>query len=170
MSASDSPALRSLGLVEDDAPLNVEQIYRTHGNWLIAFLRRRFDPQDAEELAQETYVRAIGARAEIRNPRAYLARIAVNAARDQVRRRGARPVLVSDAARTEAAPTAPDQAEALLLKQVIAAMPPKVREVFLLSRSAGLTYEEIAHRCNISVKRVEARMTQALAMCTALME
>jgi RNA polymerase sigma-70 factor (ECF subfamily) len=49
-------------------------------------------------------------------------------------------------------------------------MPPQVREVFLLSRSAGLTYEEIAHRCGISVKRVEARMTAALKMCTALME
>jgi RNA polymerase sigma-70 factor (ECF subfamily) len=160
----------SLDADTDDTALDVEQAYRTHGNWLIAFLRRRFDPQDAEELAQETYLRALRAGAAVRNPRAYLARVAVSAARDQVRRRGARPVLVSDVARTEAAATAADQAEALLLKQVIAAMPPKVREVFLLSRSAGLTYEEIAHRCGVSVKRVEARMTQALAMCTALME
>jgi RNA polymerase sigma-70 factor (ECF subfamily) len=94
----------------------------------------------------------------------------VNAARDQVRRQAARPVLVADVARTEASPTGPDQAEAVLLKQVIKAMPPKVREAFLLSRSAGLTYYEIAQRCGVSVKRVEARMTQALALCTALMK
>ncbi len=170
MSASDTSALRPVSRPNDDASLDVEEAYRTHGHWLIAFLRRRFGVQDAEELAQETYLRALRAGAGIRNPRAYLARVAVSAARDQIRRRGARPVLVSDAARTEEAPAAPDQAEALLLKQVIAAMPPRVREVFLLSRFGGLTYEEIARRCGISVKRVEARMTQALAMCTALTE
>jgi RNA polymerase sigma factor (sigma-70 family) len=169
MTASNPDRL-NFGLAEDEAPFDLDAAHRTHGNWLLAFLRLRFSPQDAEELAQETYLRALRAGAAVRNPRAYLARVAVNAARDQVRRRGARPVLVSDQARTEAAPTAPHQVEALLLKQVISAMPPQVREVFLLSRSAGLTYEEIAHRCGISVKRVEARMTQALAMCTALME
>ncbi|HZZ33101.1 MAG TPA: RNA polymerase sigma factor [Phenylobacterium sp.] len=169
MSAPESPARFVLD-VADDPRVEVEGFYRTHGNWLIAFLRHRFGSQDAEELAQETYVRAIGAGAAVRNPRAYLARIAVNAARDQVRRRGARPVLVSDVARAEAAPTAPDQAEALLLKQILRAMPRDVREVFLLSRSTGLTNVDIARRCGISVKRVEARMTQALAMCKALTE
>jgi RNA polymerase sigma factor (sigma-70 family) len=153
-----------------DAPLDVEAVYRTHGNWLIAFLRRRFGAQEAEELAQETYVRVIGANTEIRNPRAFLARVAVNAARDQARRSAVRPVLVSDVARAEAAPAPADQAEALLLKQLILALPPRLREVFLLSRFAGLTYEEIAHRCGVSVKTVEARMTKALSMCAALTE
>jgi RNA polymerase sigma factor (sigma-70 family) len=169
MTVSESPKV--LMFASPDAePLDVEQIYRRHGNWLAAFLRRRFGAQDAEDHAQETYVRALGAQGQIRNPRAFLARVAVNAARDQVRRQSARPVLVSDIARTEAAPTGADQVETVLLAQVIKAMPLKVREVFLLSRSAGLTYEEIAHRCGISVKRVEARMTQALAVCAALME
>jgi RNA polymerase sigma-70 factor (ECF subfamily) len=155
-------------LAEDGDPFEVEQAYRSHGAWLLAFLRRRFGRQDAEDLAQETYLRAATITVEVRNPRALLVRIALNAARDQVRRRKARPVLVRpDAAPAPADPAA--QAEALLLKQAILALPPKLREVFLLSRFGGLTYEEIAHRLQISVKTVEGRMTKALAMCTALM-
>jgi RNA polymerase sigma-70 factor (ECF subfamily) len=162
---SGTPA--ELYVCEDGDPFEPERVYREHGNWLMAFLRRRFGHQDAEDFAQETYLRAVSVEAHVRNPRAFLVRIALNVARDQIRRRKARPVLVR-----EGAPALDEasQAEALLLKQAILALPPKLQEVFLLSRFAGLTYEEIAHRCGISVKTVEGRMTKALAMCTALME
>jgi RNA polymerase sigma factor (sigma-70 family) len=150
-----------------EAADSLDTVYRKHGGWLIAFLRRRFGRQDAEELAQETYVRAAGAGLQLRNPRAFLARVAINAARDQARRRAVRPILVADERALAAAGAAGGQAEALLLKQVILGLPPRIREVFLLSRFGGLTYEEIAHRCGLSVKTVEARMTKALAMCAA---
>jgi RNA polymerase sigma factor (sigma-70 family) len=153
---------------DNDEPSEIDQIYRTHGNWLIAFLRRRFGQDDAEDLAQETYVRAVSARGQIRNPRAFLARVALNAARDQIRRRKARPVLVRDDA--VPATTQASQAEAIFLKQVIRTLPPKLRQVFILNRFGGLTYEAIAHRCGISVATVERRMTKALEMCTALMQ
>jgi RNA polymerase sigma-70 factor (ECF subfamily) len=160
----------SFGTGEDETPPDFDQLYRDHGNWLVVFLRRRFGAQEAEDLAQETYARAMGAHTVIRNPRSFLARVAINAARDRARRSRVRPVLIGDPARAEAAPIAPDQAEAVLLKQLILALPPRLREVFLLSRFAGLTYEEIALRCGISVKTVEGRMTRALAMCTARMD
>jgi RNA polymerase sigma-70 factor (ECF subfamily) len=162
-----SPQLNSLH--EEGEPYEVEQAYREHQNWLMAFLRRRFGHQDAEDLAQETYVRAVSAKALIRNPRAFLARVALNAARDLVRRRAARPQLTrEDAAPPPAMSGAQD--EALLLKQIILALPPKLQEVFVLSRFAGLTYDEIASHCGISVKTVEGRMTKALALCAALMD
>jgi len=153
-------------LHEDGEPY---EAYREHQNWLVAFLRRRFGQQDAEDLAQETYVRAVSAKATIRNPRAFLARVALNAARDLLRRRAVRPQLT----REDAAPPpamAGAQDEVLLLKQIILALPPKLQEVFVLSRFAGLTYDEIAHRCGISVKTVEGRMSKALAKCAALMD
>jgi RNA polymerase sigma-70 factor (ECF subfamily) len=156
-------------LRDEGAPFEIDVVFRLHRSWLISFLRRRFGRDEAEDLVQETYARAASARSELRNPKAYLVRVALNAARDQARRRAARPLLVADGELLEA-PDPASQAEALQLKQVILALPPKLREVFLLSRFGGLTYEEIAHRCGISVKTVEGRMTKALAMCTALME
>lgn len=154
---------------EEGEPYEVEQAYREHQHWLIAFLRRRFGQEDAEDLAQETYARAVTAKATIRNPRAFLARVALNAARDLLRRRAVRPQLM----REDAAPppsTASAQDEAILLKQIILALPPKLQDVFMLSRFAGLTYDEIALRLGISVKTVEGRMTKALALCAALMD
>jgi RNA polymerase sigma-70 factor (ECF subfamily) len=156
-------------LAEDPAPYVPEQLYREHGAWLIAFLRRRFGREAAEDLAQETYLRLARHAAEIRNPRAFLARVALNAARDQARRRAARPVLLpEDSAREAGAGSA--QHQALLLKETILALPPKLREVFVLSRFGGLTYEEIARRCGIAPKTVEKRMTQALRMCATLLD
>lgn len=156
----------TLGVEEGEKPFELDSLYRAESHWLIGFLRRRFGREEAEDLAQETFVRAAGATVELRNPRAFLAKVALNTARDAARRKAVRPVLTSEDPR---AATPADQIEALLLKQVILSLPPREREVFLLSRFGGLTYAEIAHRCGISVKTVEARMTKALAMCTARM-
>jgi RNA polymerase sigma-70 factor (ECF subfamily) len=133
-------------------------------------LRRRFGADQAEDLAQEAYARAAAFRGEVRNPRGFLARVAVNAARDLARRRAVRPATVElwHQAPGVAAPASQDTA--VQLKQVILALPPRLREVFLLSRFGGLTYPQIAEHCGISVKTVEARMTKALALCVALME
>ncbi len=48
------------------------------------------------------------------------------------------------------------------LQAVLAAMPEKSREVFLMHRIDGLTYREIAERLELSVKAIEKRMQKAL--------
>ena len=48
------------------------------------------------------------------------------------------------------------------LKKVIADLPEKQREVFLLSRIDKKKYSEISEMLDISVKAVEKRMSQAL--------
>ena len=48
------------------------------------------------------------------------------------------------------------------LETVIADMPEKQREVFLMNRIDELTYKEIAERLELSVKAVEKRMHGAL--------
>jgi RNA polymerase sigma-70 factor (ECF subfamily) len=155
----------SLASLDSDAA-QVDQIYRQHGGWLVAFLRRRFGAQEAEDLAQEAYVRTVGSRTVIRNPRAFMARVALRAARELAQQKSNRlPIFQAD---DRDAPTLPDQMEALFLKQAVMALPQDLRTVLLLSRFAGLTYDEIAQRCGISVKRVEARMTKARARLAAL--
>jgi RNA polymerase sigma-70 factor (ECF subfamily) len=152
------------------ASSNAEQVYRSHGNWLYRFFRRRVGPQEAQDLTQETFVRIVGANIEIRDPRAFLKHVALNTVRDRSRRAAVRPVLVSDEATLLHTATPADLEHQLLLEQIVLTLPPRLREVFFLSRFVGLTYVEIAHRCGISVKTVEARMTKALAICTALMD
>jgi RNA polymerase sigma factor (sigma-70 family) len=164
---SSVPDHLPFGFAEDDAPFDLDTVHRMHGNWLLAFLRRRFGPQDAEDLAQETYARAASTRSPIRNPRAFLTRIAINAARDQFRREAVRPMLVGEGEATAQAATPSDAAELLLQKQIILALPPQLREVFLLRSYTPLTNAEIAERCGISVKTVEERVTKALAICKA---
>ncbi|MEP6689725.1 MAG: RNA polymerase sigma-70 factor [Gemmatimonadaceae bacterium] len=48
------------------------------------------------------------------------------------------------------------------VRQAVADLPPRCREVFELSRVHGLRYAEIATTLNISVKTVEAQMGKAL--------
>lgn len=164
---SEIPAERS---DFEETSSNAEEVYRRHGNWLYRFFRRRFGPQDAQDLTQETFVRVVGAGIEVRDPRAFLKQVALNTLRDQSRRAAVRPVLVSDEATLMDAATPAELEQQLLLEQIVLALPPRLREVFFLSRFVGLTYVDIAHRCGISVKTVEARMTKALAMCAALMD
>jgi RNA polymerase sigma-70 factor (ECF subfamily) len=48
------------------------------------------------------------------------------------------------------------------LQQALARLAPGAREVFLLSRARGLTYNEIATVLEVSVKTVETQMSRAL--------
>ncbi|MFN7531103.1 MAG: RNA polymerase sigma-70 factor [Gemmatimonas sp.] len=48
------------------------------------------------------------------------------------------------------------------LQQALARLAPGAREVFLLSRARGLTYNEIAKILDVSVKTVETQMSRAL--------
>jgi RNA polymerase sigma-70 factor (ECF subfamily) len=57
-----------------------------------------------------------------------------------------------------------------LLHYFAAKLPPKTREVFLLSRKSGLKYKEIAEELNISVKTVENQMGRALRMMRNLLK
>ena len=74
---------------------------------------------------------------------------------------GVRPTLVdpgpSPEQQLEAATTAEEVA------RITATLPPRVREVYGLSRGEGLTHREIATRLGISPKTVELHLTRALA-------
>lgn len=57
-----------------------------------------------------------------------------------------------------------------LLHYFAAKLPPKTREVFLLSRQSGLSYKEIAEELDISPKTVENQMSRALRMMKTLLK
>jgi RNA polymerase sigma factor (sigma-70 family) len=150
---------------EFQRPLSGEAL-SAQRSWLVAFLRRRLGAENAEDIAQEAFVRSLDKDA-VRNPRALLATLALRAAADHARREQSRPVAWE--VEESDAPVLPDQVERVLLQQLLRELPRPVREVYLLCRVAGFTYPEAAERLGISVKRVEARMTEAHKRFAALL-
>lgn len=143
----------------------VGEAYRHHRLWLLTFLRRRFGEGVGEDLVQEAFARALASGVEVRNPRAFLAKVAIRAAIEENHRRPE----VRFTYEPEAA-VQPEAEQSLLLEQLVHALPEPIRDVFLLSRFGGLSNVEIAQRCNLSVKRVEARLTEARRRCAALIQ
>jgi len=57
-----------------------------------------------------------------------------------------------------------DKEPKVLIAKAMSSLPPKCREVFMLSRMSGFTYQKIADALNISVKTVENQMGKAIRM------
>jgi len=63
--------------------------------------------------------------------------------------------------------TTPEKDYETLLKDALANLPPKCREVFVLSRVSNLTYKQIGDSLGISIKTVENQMGKALKILRA---
>ena len=168
--------IRPSGSVEEESPgSSLESLYRRYAGWLTGVLRRQLGPlaSEADDLVQETYIRVARYADEdaARHPQALLKRIGVNLARDHMRRHVIRGGKAGAHETGEAQASLdhhrvePDQETTLILKQTVLGLPPLYRDVFLLSRFTGMTYEEIARHLGVSVKTVEWRMSRALKMC-----
>ena len=130
--------------------------------------------EDAEDVAQETYLRLVRSagveRSEMRI-RALMFRAATNLAYDRFRQRRSRGQhddgeLAALPDETPAAEhvVALDQALGVVERTVLG-LPPRCRAVFLLRTSHECSYEEIAERLGISKRTVEREMQTALDAC-----
>ncbi len=144
------------------------------------------DPDEADDVVQETYIRAWGRLDELRDPGAamgWLARVARNAAHDRLRwwkrrRRESFDEAGAPLARMVAmADSAPLADEALAAAQTgaavaraVAALPDKHRVVLLLREADGLSYEEIAESLGVAVGTVESRLHRARAALARKLE
>jgi RNA polymerase sigma factor (sigma-70 family) len=162
--------------LQPEAASAVDLLYRRYSGWLnrMLSLRLRTTAVEVDDIVQETYMRVARYAFDeaSRHPKALLMRIAVNLARDNMRRSVVRGGLAEQGEETgdlAQAAIGPDQDHLLELKRVILRLPPIYRDVFVLSRFTGLTYDEIACHIGISVKTVEWRMSKALAMCAEWM-
>jgi RNA polymerase sigma factor CnrH len=132
------------------------------------------NPDDALDLVQEAFVSAHAAlkRYDSDRPmRTWLARIAINKARDWRRKERVRAVLRSVLPLGEAPDVAADQvpvdqqvadrAELDEVRRQIAKMPAKLREVLVLRTIEGLPQLQVAEMLGISEKSVETRLYRA---------
>lgn len=154
--------------------LTIDVLYTDYCGWLRQLLYRRVGCHEtASDLTQDVFVRLLGKQAlpPVREPRAYLARIAHGLAVDHVRRKAIeRAWLDSLAAMPGAhAPSAEEHCEVIdaltRIDALLLGLRPRVRSVFLLSRVEGLSYPAIAERLSVSLSTVEKDMAQALRHC-----
>lgn len=158
--------------------MSVHEIIRHHHARLLVWLGRRLVvPEDAYDVAQESYIKLLKyrPRSDIRSNWAMLSSIAMNVARDLGRARRSRQMhahvnienLEIDAMvpSFERMLEAEQQLQCVL--DAIDTLTPRCRQVFLLSRLEGMSYSGIAACCGISVKMVEKHISHALSVCTA---
>jgi RNA polymerase sigma-70 factor (ECF subfamily) len=156
-----------------------EQLFRAWYGRLADHAHRLLHDRDrAEDAAQE--VLTVLWRRRDRLPDAdslpgYLHRAVRNRALNQLRHIAGEGADPDGIAALATAPTAPRRLEeeelAIALGTALDALPPRTREVFLLSREQGLTYMAIGITLDISVKTVETLMSRALrSLRDALMD
>lgn len=168
--AGDAELVRRIRAGDERA---LEVVFRTHFAGMASFVQRFVRSADlAEELVQDVFLKLWSKReqlAEIETLRTYLFRAARNTALNYLRRAKLErkwreeQVVDDDPPTTFAADDETvEQEVAAAVMEAINRLPPRCREIFLLSRDGGLTYAEIARSLEISVKTVETQMGRAL--------
>lgn len=149
--------------------------------FLKKFLARYFaNAQDIEDVAQEAYLRAFAAeqKKHIKEPKAFLFRIAKNVALNELTRKSRQitdfieDVSASVVINTEvsAEEEADSQEQIGLYCEAVAALPAKCRHAFLLRKVHGLSHKEIATRMSLSVSSVEKYLRQGVLTCRAFID
>lgn len=136
---------------------------------LFCYVKHKIPNKDnAQEVVQESYVRAISAKdhENIKNPRAFLYRIAKNIIIDRMRKHAKFqevPYEEEDHASSANAPEVVlcEQDRQMVLMQALRALPKMRKEVFVLHVLEGYTREEVAQMMGISLNAVEKHLSRA---------
>lgn len=137
---------------------------------LAAFVRRtqadvwRFcahlvDPEAADDLTQEVYLRALRTIPRFRgdaSARTWLLQVARNVAADEIRRRQRRRRLPDPEVRDE-----PDHAGHVELHGLVDALDHDRREAFVLTQLLGLSYSEAAETAGVPIGTIRSRVARA---------
>jgi RNA polymerase sigma-70 factor (ECF subfamily) len=146
-------------------PIDLEDIFRAHEREVFAyFLRLMGNRQDAEELAQETFVRACGASLRFRGDssvRTWLFGIARRVFLETIRARGTeRPAELEDR------PSEPDAAgpdERIDLQRALATLGDADREALVMVDVLGFEPIEVAGMVGVSPETFRVRLHRARA-------
>jgi len=158
--------------------ISLAEIVEQHWNAVYRLLYRMSgSAHDAEDLTQETFLRAFERRDSFRpgtNMRAWLMRIASNALFDlHRRRRTARAVPLEDGqARAAPATAAPAETAELggLLAAAIARLPETPRLVFLMRSLEELSFRDIAGAIGTTEETARWHMLQARRQLLAMLD
>ena len=152
----------------------VEVLYNDHHHWLTGWLRRKLGcPDNAANLAQDTFIRVLSAREAptLIEPRAFLTTVAKRVLFNFYRRQDLERAYLEALAQMpeHVAPSEEDRAiilQTLLeLDQLLDGLPKQVKRAFLLAQLDGLTYAQIGAQLGISIATVKRHLTKAAMRC-----
>lgn len=150
---------------------DLESLYEEHAQALYAFLLNfTRDENETRDILQDVFVRLAGnpgLLAEARNQRAFLLKLARNAALDLMRRQGTRRKYHEEFGAEQIwlfdeTPN-PDETEfRAALSVALGRLPPEQREVVHLKLWEGLTFEQIARTLDLPANTAASRYRYAL--------
>ena len=145
-------------------------------DWYAPMCRYAFgilqDEEEAEDVVQKFFCKLWDKRSDIdirSSVQAYLYRSVHNECLNVIKRRKVKADYIEQAALSE---ISQDKADKRIIineleeniQKAIAQLPPRCKEIFLLSRMDNMTYSEIAKTLEIAVGTVETQMVKALRM------
>ena len=140
---------------------DAEVLFALHRQGVFRYLCRVVGrPDTAQDLTQEVFLRVTRARVpdtDSSGHRAWVFKIARNLVLNHLRDRARH----GQAVELVEAPHPATQELTIALQQALGALADVDRDVFLLRESAGLTYDEIAAACELSVEAVRGRLRRA---------
>jgi RNA polymerase sigma-70 factor (ECF subfamily) len=154
---SDASELETLyvGLVRDHHRRIYNYVFRLVG-----------DSRTAEDVTQEAFLRAYRGLPKLpagAHYRAWLYRIATNAARDELRRRRRRPQAPLESAGALVAPTTPEdrRLDRICLDEALMAIDPNHRTILMLFEFSEMTAPEVGEVLGISPEAARKRRQRA---------
>lgn len=159
--------------------LEIEELYERHGESLFRYLAFKLgSAEDAEDVLQEVFCRL--ARYDlrwrlVRDPRAFVFRVARNEAnrflkRKMGRREGERMIAAGGTGAFAAAFAAPSEPSLALLLARVAELPGEQQEAVYLKVFDGLTFKEIASVCGVSANTAASRYRYGIGKLREAME
>lgn len=152
----------------------IATLYTDHHGWLLGWLRGRLGcGQQAADVAQDTFVRLLGQRRalDFQTPRALLTHIAKGLVIDHWRRQEVERAYLDAIAHLPEPQTPSPETRLLILETLcrieamLAGMPARTREIFLLAQLDGLSYPEVAGRVGVSLATVKRHMREGFIAC-----
>lgn len=179
INGSETAGEESAAVQSPSAAIDIEKLFREHRHHLIRFVERYVRTrEDAEDVVQNTFLEASRCAhrfSGLSKPSTWLFGIALNLARNQVRRNYADMYeAIDDAFIEQIADVHADPAEVIEHRQIadrvqtlLEDLPPKIRATFESVLEGEATYEQAAARLEIPVGTLRSRVSRVRATVRA---